>query len=87
MSDITEARSIAVMSEAAKTFGSPSATACQLTIERQENAAQSISVVNSAAPKANTRPPLSIQKPHRTLSMPNVDPDMSAVFAAAGFER
>ncbi len=87
MSDKNEATSIAVISEAAKTFGSPSATACQLTIDRHENAAQSTSVVNSAAPKATIRPPLSIQKPHRALSIPNVDPDISAVLAPAGLER
>ena len=87
MVDRTEATNIAVIREAAKTLGSPSATACQLTIERQLKAAQSISVVRSAAIKAKSRPPFSIQKPQTALRMPKVEPDMRAVFAAAGFDK
>ena len=43
-SDIPEATNMAVMREAAKVLGSPFATACQLTVERQMNANTSESV-------------------------------------------
>jgi hypothetical protein len=81
-----EPTNIAVIKIAANSFGSPSAKACQLTIERQLKAPQSIRVVNPDASNTSRRPPLSIQKPQRALMLPKVAPDIRAVFAAAGLE-
>ena len=81
-----DANSIHVINVAANNLGLPSEYACQLTTERQVKAAHSISVVKPAANNADSRPPLSIQNPHKTLSVPKVPPDMSAVFAASGLE-
>ncbi len=83
---MTDPTSIEDMRTAAKSFGSPSATACQVTVARQVNAAQSIRVVTPAAKYGAFPPPLSIQNPQAALSEPKALPDFSAVFAAAGLD-
>lgn len=77
---------MSVISAAAKAFGSPSMTFCQLTNERHVKTIQSIRVVATAAHFAKPRP-FPKSKPQIIESPPKTEPEIRAVFAAIGFER
>ena len=66
--------SISVIRLAAKTLGAPSATACQLTTERQPKTPQSIKVIASAIHLAKLNP-LARRSPQTTERPPKREPD------------
>ena len=85
-SEANDAPNISVINDAAKSFGSPADTAIHPTIDRQANAATSTKVLTPAAIRAHPNP-RNINTPHNTESPPNIPPEISAVFAPAGFDK
>lgn len=81
-----EPMSMRVMSEAAKCFGSSAMTFCQEMVARMEKVTASRRVVARAAQRAHARP-FSRRKPQSAERPPKSEPEMRAVFAAAGFDR
>ena len=77
---------MSVIKLAANAFGSPSITFCQLAKERHENTAHSKRVVASAAHFAKPNP-LPSSRPQIAERPPKTEPEIRAVFAAAGLER
>jgi hypothetical protein len=76
---------MSVMSEAAKAFGSPSITLCQLTVDRHPKTPHSNMAVTIPATRAKPKP-LARSNPQTTDKPPKTEPEIRAVFAAAGFE-
>lgn len=81
----TEPKSISVIKDAAINLGAPLATACQLTLERQEKTPHNIKHVARAAHLAKPKPRLS-RTPHPAESPPKTAPEIKAVAAVFGFE-
>ena len=85
-SEASEATSISVINDAAKSFGSPAAQAIHPAVARHAKAATKTSVLTHAAFLAQAKP-FSMSKPQSADNAPNVPPDMSAVLAPAGFDK
>jgi hypothetical protein len=81
-----EPTSISEINEAANNFGSPAEKAIQPTVARQVKTTAKNPVHPSAAIHAQPIP-RSIRNPHAADKIPNVPPEISAVFAPEGFDK
>jgi hypothetical protein len=81
-----EPASISEINEAANNFGSPAEKAIQPTVARQVKTTAKNPVHPSAAIHAQPIP-RSIRNPHAADKIPNVPPEISAVFAPEGFDK
>jgi hypothetical protein len=81
-----EPASISEINEAANNFGSPAEKAIQPTVARQVKTTAKNPVHPSAAIHAQPIP-RSIRNPHAADKIPNVPPEISAVFAPKGFDK